>query len=145
MMRLIFEQIIEGAAALMREHKDELISLDQAIGDGDHGINMHRGFAALLAEKEAIAVQPLGAALKKAGMILVMKVGGASGPLYGSLFMGMGKGGTCRRRAHERVFCCALCCRCRGGASPRQGGTKSEDHARCPHPRPQRTGERGGD
>ena len=69
----------------------ELTVLDQAIGDGDHGHNMKRGFDAIAAARDEIAGQPFGEALKKAGMTLVMKVGGASGPLYGSLFMGMGK------------------------------------------------------
>ena len=77
------EQVIAGAS--------ELTALDQAIGDGDHGLNMKRGSAAVLAELNAIAAKPTGEALKAVGMTLVMKVGGASGPLYGSLFMAMGK------------------------------------------------------
>jgi phosphoenolpyruvate---glycerone phosphotransferase subunit DhaL len=77
------ERVIAGAS--------ELTALDQAIGDGDHGLNMKRGSAAVLAELDAIAAKPTGEALKAVGMTLVMKVGGASGPLYGSLFMAMGK------------------------------------------------------
>jgi dihydroxyacetone kinase-like protein len=83
--------LIERAAAVIAEHAEELTKLDQAIGDGDHGINMKRGFEALLADKEAIAALEPGDALQKAGMTLVMKVGGASGPLYGSLLMGMAR------------------------------------------------------
>jgi dihydroxyacetone kinase-like protein len=83
--------LIERAAAVIAEHAEELTKLDQAIGDGDHGINMKRGFEALLADKEAIAALAPGDALQKAGMTLVMKVGGASGPLYGSLLMGMAR------------------------------------------------------
>jgi dihydroxyacetone kinase-like protein len=70
---------------------DELTALDQAIGDGDHGINMKRGFEAVKAEAQATAAGDLPAALHKVGMTLVMKVGGASGPLFGSLLMAMGK------------------------------------------------------
>jgi dihydroxyacetone kinase-like protein len=77
------ERVIAGAS--------ELTALDRAIGDGDHGLNMKRGSAAVLAELDAIAAKPTGEALKAVGMTLVMKVGGASGPLYGSLFMAMGK------------------------------------------------------
>ena len=83
--------LIERASAVIAEHADELTRLDQAIGDGDHGTNMKRGFDAIAADKEAIAAMAPGDALQKAGMTLVMKVGGASGPLYGSLLMGMAK------------------------------------------------------
>lgn len=83
-------RLIDAAVAAIRDHAEELTGLDQAIGDGDHGINMKRGFDAV-AEAAEIRVLPLGDALQKLGMTLVMKVGGASGPLYGSLFMAMGK------------------------------------------------------
>ena len=75
----------------IREHAEELTALDQAIGDGDHGINMTRGFDAIADDLDAIAAKPLPEALKAAGMKLVMSVGGASGPLYGTLFMTLGK------------------------------------------------------
>lgn len=84
-------RLIESLAGTIESHAEQLTRLDQAIGDGDHGINMARGFKELAAQKEAIAALPLGEALKKAGMTLVMKVGGASGPLYGTLFIDMGK------------------------------------------------------
>ena len=71
-------------------HAEELTTLDQAIGDGDHGLNMKRGFEAVMADP-AVASKPLPEALKAAGMALVMKVGGASGPLYGTLLMTLGK------------------------------------------------------
>ena len=80
-----------GAQATIAAHAAELTALDQAIGDGDHGLNMARGFDAVAAAADELAALEPGAALHKAGMILVMKVGGASGPLYGSLLMGMGK------------------------------------------------------
>ena len=84
-------KLIEAVANCMIEHADELVALDQAIGDGDHGLNMKRGFEAVLADLDKIAALPTGEALKAVGMTLVMKVGGASGPLYGTLFMSLGK------------------------------------------------------
>lgn len=83
--------LIEAVAKTIITHADELTALDQAIGDGDHGINMKRGFEAVLAEVDAHAARPLPEALKAIGMALVMKVGGASGPLYGTLAMTLGK------------------------------------------------------
>ncbi len=83
--------LIDTVAARVIAAAEELTALDQAIGDGDHGVNMKRGFEAILAERDAIADLPLPQALNKAGMTLVMKVGGASGPLYGTLFMQLGK------------------------------------------------------
>jgi len=84
-------RLIDAAAAAMRDHADHLTALDSAIGDGDHGANMQRGFAEIAARREQLAGLPLAQALQKAGTALVMKVGGASGPLYGSLLMSMGK------------------------------------------------------
>lgn len=87
----LIRALIERCAGTIAAHADELTRLDQAIGDGDHGLNMRRGFAAIAEAADEIAALAPGAALNKAGMTLVMKVGGASGPLYGSLLMGMGK------------------------------------------------------
>jgi len=85
------QRLIEATAAAIEGAAEELTGLDQAIGDGDHGLNMRRGFQAILQQKAELAPLPAGQALQKAGMTLVMKVGGASGPLYGSLLMAMGK------------------------------------------------------
>jgi dihydroxyacetone kinase-like protein len=84
-------RLIAAVAEAVIAHADELTALDQAIGDGDHGLNMKRGFEAVLADLDKIAAQPLPKALHAVGMALVMKVGGASGPLYGTLFMQFGK------------------------------------------------------
>jgi dihydroxyacetone kinase-like protein len=86
-------RLLDAAVTTIRDHAAQLTALDQAIGDGDHGINMRRGFDAIAETREALAALPLDEALQKAGMTLVMKVGGASGPLYGSLLMAMGKAG----------------------------------------------------
>jgi len=93
MGELPIRRLIEACAATVAAHVEELTALDQAIGDGDHGLNMQRGLKAVAEAAEEIAALPFGKALHKAGMTLVMKVGGASGPLYGSLFMAMGKAG----------------------------------------------------
>ncbi len=84
----------EEAVVRIIAHVDELTALDQAIGDGDHGFNMKRGFEAITALGDELDALSLGPALQKAGMTLVMKVGGASGPLYGSFLMAMGKAMT---------------------------------------------------
>src|SRR5258708_30340928 len=83
--------LIKTVAERVILHTDELVALDQAIGDGDHGLNMKRGFEAVLADLDKFSAMPLGESLKGVGMALVMKVGGASGPLYGSLFIALGK------------------------------------------------------
>lgn len=84
-------RLIAAMTEVVVAHAEELTALDQAIGDGDHGLNMKRGFEAVLAEVDAITAKPLPDALKTIGTTLVMKVGGASGPLYGTLFMTLGK------------------------------------------------------
>jgi dihydroxyacetone kinase-like protein len=83
--------LIGALAKEMADHADELTALDSAIGDGDHGYNMKRGFEALAGEADALSAKPFGEALKAAGMKLVMTVGGASGPLFGTLLMTLGK------------------------------------------------------
>ena len=85
-------RLIEEAANVVVGHADELTTLDQAIGDGDHGLNMRRGALAVLERLDELAGKPLPDALIAAGQTLVMKVGGASGPLYGTLLMTLGKG-----------------------------------------------------
>ena len=84
-------RLIRAMAEAMIAHADELTALDRAIGDADHGVNMRRGFEAVLADLPAIAGKPLPQALAAVGTTLVMKVGGASGPLYGTLFLQLGK------------------------------------------------------
>ena len=83
--------LVKAVAAAIDRHAEELTALDQAIGDGDHGINMKRGFEAVAADADALSAKPWPDFLKGVGTTLVMKVGGASGPLYGTLFMGLGK------------------------------------------------------
>lgn len=89
--RVARERLVRALAGAVIDHADELTSLDQAIGDGDHGLNMKRGFEAVLAALPGLADKPLPEMLKAIGMTLVMKVGGASGPLAGTFFMELGK------------------------------------------------------
>jgi phosphoenolpyruvate---glycerone phosphotransferase subunit DhaL len=84
-------ELVRAVAAAIESHAEELTTLDQAIGDGDHGINMKRGFDAVLADVANLSAKTWPDFLKGVGTMLVMKVGGASGPLYGTLFMAMGK------------------------------------------------------
>jgi dihydroxyacetone kinase-like protein len=82
-------QWIQAYAAAIAEQKDSLTQLDMAIGDGDHGENMNRGFQAVLSKLPSVADKDIGTLLKTVAMTLISTVGGASGPLYGTLFLQM--------------------------------------------------------
>ncbi|MBV9336966.1 MAG: dihydroxyacetone kinase subunit L [Solirubrobacterales bacterium] len=77
-------------AGEMAEHRQELVALDTAIGDGDHGTNMNRGMTKALEKLDGAEQADSGAVLKTVAMALVSSVGGAAGPLYGTLFLQMG-------------------------------------------------------
>jgi dihydroxyacetone kinase-like protein len=81
---------VKAFAAAITEQKDYLTQLDSAIGDADHGVNMDRGFQAVLTKLPGVADKDIGTILKTVGMTLVSTVGGAGGPLYGTLFMQLG-------------------------------------------------------
>ncbi|MBT7973869.1 MAG: dihydroxyacetone kinase subunit L [Candidatus Marinimicrobia bacterium] len=83
--------LITKTSTCVEDHKDLLTELDSKIGDADHGINMSRGFQAIMAISPELSKLTFEEALKKAGMTLLMKVGGASGPLFGSFLIGMSK------------------------------------------------------
>ena len=87
----LLRQLIERVCQAVIARADHLTDLDQAIGDGDHGVNMKRGCEAVLAEIDSTVAKPLPEALRAIGTQLVMTVGGASGPLYGTLFLTLGK------------------------------------------------------
>jgi dihydroxyacetone kinase-like protein len=76
-------------ARSVADHEEELTALDAAIGDADHGTNMHRGMTAAVAALDGAPPADPAALLKQVGMTLISKVGGASGPLYGTLFLRM--------------------------------------------------------
>jgi phosphoenolpyruvate---glycerone phosphotransferase subunit DhaL len=78
---------LRAGAAVVAEHRDELIQLDREIGDADHGENMDRGFRAVISKVDTAAPETPGAVLKLAATVLISTVGGASGPLYGTAFL----------------------------------------------------------
>lgn len=80
-------QWLQSVAVVIEENKDYLTELDAAIGDADHGINLHRGFQKVLAQLPNVADKDIGTVLKTVSMTLISAVGGASGPLYGTLFL----------------------------------------------------------
>lgn len=82
---------IDRSADAIAAERDRLTRLDAAIGDGDHGTNLHRGFTAVRAAQEAKPPQHPGEVLVQVGTTLLSKVGGASGPLYGTVFRRAGK------------------------------------------------------
>ncbi len=81
---------LRGFAAEIEAHREELVRLDTAIGDGDHGTNLHRGMTKVREKLDTLEGADIGGALKAVGMTLVSSVGGAAGPLYGTLFLQMG-------------------------------------------------------
>src|SRR5256885_325716 len=84
-------ELLETIANTVIGNANELTELDRAIGDADHGVNLDRGFKAVLANIDRISALPIGAALNEAGRTLILTVGGASGPLYGKLFATIGQ------------------------------------------------------
>lgn len=80
-------QWLQMFAAAIEENKDYLTELDAAIGDADHGINMDRGFKKVASQLPNLANKDIGSILKLVSMTLISTVGGASGPLYGTLFL----------------------------------------------------------
>ena len=80
-------KIIHGMADVIGANKEFLTDLDAAIGDSDHGINMNRGFQAVLTKLPPVEDKDIGTILKTVGMGLLSTVGGASGPLYGTAFI----------------------------------------------------------
>ncbi|EEV24498.1 dihydroxyacetone kinase ADP-binding subunit [Actinobacillus minor 202] len=80
-------QWLENCSQIMSEQRDYLTQLDTAIGDGDHGLNMQRGFSKAMEKVATVTDKDIGTILKTVGMTLLSQVGGASGPLYGTLFI----------------------------------------------------------
>ncbi|MEI6333788.1 MAG: dihydroxyacetone kinase subunit DhaL [Methylococcaceae bacterium] len=83
--------IIEAIAEVIEKNAEEITALDQAIGDGDHVINLQRGIQALMAQRDELSQLDWAAAWQKIGMTLMTAVGGASGSLYGTLFIALSK------------------------------------------------------
>ena len=124
------KRLLAAVAERVIAHAEELTALNSAIGDGDHGHNMKRGFEAVAASIDAFAEMNLPEMLRAVGMKLVSTVGGASGPLYGTLFMALGKAlpdkpNPRRRRGGVRAGH-------RRGQGARQERRRAEDDARRP-------------
>jgi dihydroxyacetone kinase-like protein len=83
---------LHGCTLVFQEHKDELTALDSAIGDGDHGANMARGFNAVEGKLASLQGKDIGTIFKTVAMTLISTVGGASGPLYGTFFLKAAEG-----------------------------------------------------
>ena len=83
--------LIQAATQTLIDHVDELTALDQAIGDGDHGLNMRRGAQAIQAKLGVLDSQSLNDALKTMGMTCMSTIGGSSGPVFGTLLVTLGK------------------------------------------------------
>jgi phosphoenolpyruvate---glycerone phosphotransferase subunit DhaL len=84
-------EMIQAIADTVIENAGELTELDRAIGDADHGVNLERGFKAVLGKIDSISALPINDALNEVGKTLILSVGGASGPLYGKLFATIGQ------------------------------------------------------
>jgi len=85
------KEVILAIAEVIAEKKLYLTQLDAAIGDGDHGLNMNKGFQAAKEKLETAALETPADILKAVGMALISKVGGAAGPLYGTAFLNASK------------------------------------------------------
>jgi dihydroxyacetone kinase-like protein len=83
--------LIRNATQTLIDHVDELTALDQAIGDGDHGLNMRRGALAIQGKLDELATQSLNEALRTMGLTCMSTIGGSSGPVFGTLMVTLGK------------------------------------------------------
>ncbi len=86
-----YDQLLHAATQTLILHTAELTALDQAIGDGDHGLNMKRGAEAIQARLAELAAKDLNDALKAMGTICMAKIGGSSGPVFGTLLVTLSK------------------------------------------------------
>lgn len=89
----LLPDLLEAVAATINKNAEEITELDQAIGDGDHVYNLQRGLDALLKQKEEFIQLDWVSAWQKIGMTLMSTIGGASGSLFGTLFVAMSKAG----------------------------------------------------
>ncbi|MES1161633.1 MAG: dihydroxyacetone kinase subunit DhaL [Rhizobacter sp.] len=84
-------ELIRHVTQTLIDHVDELTALDQAIGDGDHGLNMRRGALAIQAKLDEVGGQSLNDALRTMGMTCMSTIGGSSGPVFGTLLITLAK------------------------------------------------------
>ncbi|MGJ3222548.1 dihydroxyacetone kinase subunit DhaL [Geobacillus stearothermophilus] len=110
-MKLSVEQAkawIDRTNELFQQQKQYLTELDQAIGDGDHGLNMARGFQEAVDKISSNRYEDVGTLLKDVAMTLIAKVGGASGPLYGTAFLKMSQALAGRQEVNDQEWIAAL-------------------------------------
>lgn len=101
-------QWLRQLAQTLQEQRDYLTQLDSAIGDADHGINMDRGFKAVMEKLQAQSEMDIGSLLKLVGTTLVSTVGGASGPLYGTAFLRAGMAMAGKHELYEADYIAML-------------------------------------
>lgn len=101
-------EIVRAIAERMEKEKDFLTQLDNEIGDGDHGINLARGFKSVEEKLPTFEDKDIGAILKGVGTQLVSTVGGASGPLYGTAFMKAGNACKGKMEISDEEFAATL-------------------------------------
>lgn len=114
---------IDAMCDVVTAHLEELTALDRAIGDADHGENLVRGFEAVRAQRDPLSAMPSEQCLQAIGQILVLNVGGASGPLFGTFFIALGKclGSAEAEPDLAKAFSAALqAVKARGHAEPGQ-------------------------
>jgi dihydroxyacetone kinase-like protein len=104
----VLDEWVRTFAALVAKNRDHLTELDAAIGDADHGSNMDRGMKAVVAALDDARPVTAGALFSKVGMTLVSTVGGASGPLFGTLFLRMGSSFGDAEQASPQQLAAAL-------------------------------------
>jgi len=100
----ILPVLIKAVAASIEQNAEEVTALDQAIGDGDHVTNLQRGLDALLQQADEIALLQWPAAIQKIGMTLLTTMGGASGSLFGTLFISMSKAMADKDELNQKVL-----------------------------------------
>ncbi|UNC22155.1 dihydroxyacetone kinase subunit DhaL [Latilactobacillus sakei] len=114
----VAQRWLDGFAAAIAEHKDYLSELDTPIGDGDHGSNMARGLTAVQEAIDGKDFDNLKDLFKSVAMALISKVGGASGPLYGTAFLEMAKLGDTDSDLGDLLDAALAGIEKRGGATP---------------------------
>ena len=114
----VAQRWLDGFAAAIAEHKDYLSELDTPIGDGDHGSNMARGLTAVQEAIDGKDFDNLKDLFKSVAMALIRKVGGASGPLYGTAFLEMAKLGDTDSDLGDLLDAALAGIEKRGGATP---------------------------
>jgi dihydroxyacetone kinase-like protein len=107
----LLPSLIQAIDSAIEANAEEVTALDQAIGDGDHVTNLQRGIKALMAQSDELAQLDWTAAWQKIGMTMMTAVGGASGSLYGTLFVAMSKAARDRSldlQAFAETFSCGV-------------------------------------